>query len=179
MWTVKPWSVLNLYFLQWAPRGGSFGCRGSNMLFFNLFNAKLFPNEYMVPVARFFLKKYIITMFIWNHNSTQIEIGDKAGDVLDVFFLNQRLFLANVWLSKTKAEDVKTWVTPRWLCPFHIESCIIYQTSGIVASCLHSYSCLRKQEMWETVRLGQKMFGHQHIFLSVSKAQDTRFEMTR
>lgn len=47
-------------------------------------------------------------MFIWNHNSTQIEIGDKAGDVLDVFFLNQRLFLANVWLSKTKAEDVKT-----------------------------------------------------------------------
>lgn len=32
------------------------------MLFFNLFNAKLFPNEYMVPVARFFFKK------IYNHN---------------------------------------------------------------------------------------------------------------
>lgn len=27
---------------------------------------------------------------------------------MDVFFLNQRLFLANVWFSKTKTEDVKT-----------------------------------------------------------------------
>lgn len=69
---------------------------------------------------------------------------------MDVFFLNQRLFLANVWFSKTKmAEDVKTGLMGNTKMALSISYRVMYVPN--FWHCVSSgHSCLRKQEIWET-----------------------------
>lgn len=101
---------------------------------------------------------------------------------MDVFFLNQRLFLANVWFSKTKmAEDVKTGLMGNTKMALSISYRVMYHLPNFW-HCDELLALLLLPEetgnLGNTVRLGQKMFGRQHRFLSVGKVQDTRFEMT-
>lgn len=93
-------------------------------------------------------------------------------------------FLANVCLGKPKmAEDVETG--HKLMGNTKMALSISYRVMYHLPNFWHRDELLvllllpeETGNVGNTVQLGQKMFGRQHRFLSVGKAQDTRFEMT-